>query len=288
MQSNHSSLSSTNVSRATFAGKTVLLADDDPAMLRILDVRCRSLGLRVETASDGLRTLLKVTKEKPDLLILDLNLPDVDGFRVVERLTDPKFPPLPVIVLTGRSDEEAIQRCEELGVLYVSKDSDGWKGLESIIAKVFLERPNSEDASAVTEKEHPRKTPVVLLVDDDAVVLKSLAAALRKYDLDVIEAPSGMQGFWLTLRAQPDLVVTDYNMPHGSGHYLLSRIKSTPAVQHIPVIIFTGQSLDVGIQHAVRRDLRGRGQAAAFIAKPINVPILLEQISRFVPLRGKP
>src|SRR3989304_8922795 len=111
-------------SRPTLAGKTVLIADDDEALLRALDIRCRHLGLRVETATDGLRTLLKVTKEKPDLLILDLNLPDVDRFKAVERLSDPKFPPLPVIVLTGRSDDAAIQRCEELNVFYVHKGAN--------------------------------------------------------------------------------------------------------------------------------------------------------------------
>src|SRR6476646_5897449 len=101
--------------RPNFNGRTVLLADDDEAFLTALEVRCKELGFRVERAEDGLRTLLKVSKEKPDLLVLDLNLPDVDGFKVVERLTDPKFPPLPVIVLTACSDEIAIQRCKELG-----------------------------------------------------------------------------------------------------------------------------------------------------------------------------
>ena len=281
----HSSLSAAQPSRPTLSGKTVLIADDDPALLRVLQARCQALGLRVETASDGLRTLLKVTKDKPDLLILDLNLPDVDGFKVVERLTDPKFPPLPVIVLTGRSDEASIRRCEELGVIYVHKD--GWTELEKAIYKVFLERRIDEPEDGEAKETSVNIAPRVLLVDDDPVVLKSLVSALQKYDLEVIQAPSGMQGFWLTLRTQPDLVVTDYNMDQGSGHYLLSRIKSTPSVQHIPVIVFTGQSLEKGEQHAMRRDLRGRGQAAAFLSKPINTAVLLAEIGRHVPLRGR-
>lgn len=111
----------TSETRLKLSGKTVLLADDSETTLRAMEFRCRSLGFKVETATDGLRALLKVTKTKPDLLIIDLNLPDVSGFRVVERLTDPKFPPLPVIVLTAQSDTASIQRCEDLGVLYVHK-----------------------------------------------------------------------------------------------------------------------------------------------------------------------
>jgi CheY-like chemotaxis protein len=286
MQLTNSGLSDPQQGRPTLVGKTILIADDDPTLLRALEARCRALGAKVEAASDGLRTLLKVTKNKPDLLILDLNLPDVDGFRVVERLTDPKFPPLPVIALTGRSREASMQRCKELGVLYVHKNEDMWNELESTIFKVFLKKSASERLPS-TEQAHAFKTPRILIVDDDPVVLKSMTSTLQMYDLELIHAPNGMQGYWLTLRTQPDLVMTDYNMDQGSGHYLLSRIKSTPSVQHIPVIIFTGQTISDGEQHAIRRDLRGRGQAAAFIAKRMSPSALVNEIARFIPLRKK-
>jgi len=107
--------------RLSLEGKSVVIADDDPTIVEYLELRCRHLGMRVETAYDGLKAVLKVGKAKPDLLILDLNLPDVEGFRVMERLSDRKFAPVPVIVLTGRSDDEAIQRCKDLHAYYVHK-----------------------------------------------------------------------------------------------------------------------------------------------------------------------
>lgn len=283
MQPAHPSLSPPP--RPALYGKTVLIADDDEALLRVLAARCRGIGLTVETATDGLRTLLKVAKDKPDLLILDLNLPDVDGFRVVERLTDPKFPPLPVVVLTGRADQAALQRCEELGVLHVQKGPDSWEALEATMTQVFLEK-HERESTAPPEESIAERPPRILVVDDDPLVLKALSAMLQKYLVEVVQAPNGMQGFWLTLRTQPDLVITDYNMDQGSGHYLLSRIKSTPSVQHIPVIVFTGQPIGEGEEHAVRRDLRGRGQAAAFVTKR-NPTSILEEIRRHLPLSGK-
>ena len=233
--------------------------------------------MHVETASDGLGTVIKVMKDKPDLLILDLNLPDVDGFRIVEQLTD--LPPLPVIVLTGRSDKAAVQRCDELGVLYVHKD--GWEALEKAIFKVFSEAPNDKSKEATKEKSTSR-APRVLLVDNSPVALKWLASRLQDYDLELSQASNGMQGFWLTLTTQPDLVITDYSMEQGSGHYLLSRIKRTPSTQHIPVVVFTGQSLDTGEQRTLQR-----GPAAAFISKPVNSSVLLAEIGRHVPLRSR-
>ena len=67
------------------------MADDDPTIRDYLSARCSQAGLRVEVAGDGLRALLKLSNEDPDLLILDLHLPDVEGFRVCERLR-PKVP----------------------------------------------------------------------------------------------------------------------------------------------------------------------------------------------------
>lgn len=283
MQPTHSSMTRTQ-SDPILSGKTVLLADDSETVLRALGVRCRGLGLRVETATDGLRTLLKVAREKPDLLILDLNLPDASGFQVIERLTDPKFPPLPVIVLTGQSDDTSIQRCEDLGVLYVHKGENTWPELEKTILKVFLEK--GKPGSQVAVEERPARTaPRILLVDDDPVVLRSLSSALQKHNCEVIQATSGMQGFWLTLRSQPDVVITDYNMEQGNGHYLLSRIKSTPSVKHIPVVVFTAEALPEREAHPIRRDLLGRGQAAAFLTKPITAQALLDVVGKHIELK---
>ncbi|MGH6736895.1 MAG: response regulator [Methyloceanibacter sp.] len=270
------------------AGKSVLIADDDPVLLRALENRFRSLGLRVETTGDGLRTLLAVAKGKPDLLILDLNLPDVDGFRVVERLTDTKFPPLPVIVLTGTEDDAAIQRCEDLGVLYVHKDADVWPALLSAIQQIFDQKKVVDNVPDTIRDELPARTPRILLVDDSRTVLKALTSGLEKYELDIVQASSGMQGYWLTLKERPDLVITDHNMEQGSGHYLLSRIKSTPSTRHIPVIVFTAEALTEGLRHSIQRDLKGRGQAAAFLTKPINVAALADVIGQYVPLRRRP
>jgi CheY-like chemotaxis protein len=122
---------------SAFEGKTVLVADDDPIIRDYLSVRCREVGLNVEVAGDGLRTLLKVSTDHPDLLILDLHLPDVEGFRICERLKDPNFRPLPVIILTASSDEKTIRRCEQLGAVYVQKGSQLWDHLSVALRRIF-------------------------------------------------------------------------------------------------------------------------------------------------------
>ena len=266
--------------RPRLDGYAVLIAEDDEQLAKTLETRCREIGLRVETAKDALRTLLKVTKDKPDLLILDLSLPDAHGFKVVERLAHPKFPPLFVIVLTEQSTEAIAKRCEELRVPCVQKGPHAWQELQTIICRAFQEKSAPMPLPDTEQGKTP--APRVLVIDDDPILLKGLARSLAKYGLDVISAPNGMQGFWLALKELPDAVITDYNMEEGSGRYLLTRMRATPSTQHIPVIVFTGTPLTSGQHAAMQRDLRGRGQAAAFLTKDIGAEALIAELRKHI------
>ena len=253
------------------------MADDDPIIRDYLSARCSQAGLKVEVAGDGLRALLKVSKEDPDLLILDLHLPDVEGFRVCERLKDPKFRPLPVIILTASSDQKTIRRCEELGAVYVQKGPQLWDELSVAMRRIFETSKANDEKLGATELA---SAPKVLLVDDDAIILKGLTSRLAKYGIEAVTASNGMQGFWMALKEKPDAILTDYYMAGGDGHYLLNRIKSTPATKHIPVIVCSGSMSDAKARMPVERDLRGRGGAADFLMKPVSVETLLASLRR--------
>jgi CheY-like chemotaxis protein len=177
-------------SRPSLEGKTVVIADDDPTIVEYLELRCRHLGLKVEGAYDGIHAVLKVGKVKPDLLILDLGLPDVEGFRVMERLADPKVAPVPVIVLTGRADDEAIKRCRDLHAYYVHKSENTWDDLEPLILEILKNKPLEPRPSPHEQTNTPR----VLLVDDDPVRLNTLTQGLQKY-CEIVQSSNGMQGF---------------------------------------------------------------------------------------------
>ncbi len=235
----------------------------------------------METAYDGLRAVLKVAKARPDLLILDLGLPDVEGFRVMERLSDPKFAPVPVIVLTGRSDDEAITRCKDLHAYYVHKSENTWDDLEPLIFEILKSKPSETDSEA--PQSQPTHTPPILLVDDDPVRLRTLTYALHKYHCEVIQGSNGMQGFLLALKTQPDLIVTAYDMGQGSGNYLLSRVKSTGSTKRVPVVIYTSSPMEKGPEHAIHRDLIGRG-AAAFVARPLDPTSLVAEARKHIAL----
>jgi DNA-binding response OmpR family regulator len=122
--------------------KRVLIADDDPAILRALARRCRRLGLRVEAAPDGYAAGLSLfltddRSELPTLIILDVEMPGEDGLSLCEELRrDDVYASVPIIVLTGRGDRGTVRRCEELRVRHLLKSEMVWDALESLISQL--------------------------------------------------------------------------------------------------------------------------------------------------------
>jgi two-component system OmpR family response regulator len=93
----------------------VLVADDDLAIRELLSIRLGLLGYQVVTAKDGGAALAAVAEHKPDAVILDLAMPRLDGFGVLERLGRAKLASLPVLVLSGRTSAFEVQRAIRLG-----------------------------------------------------------------------------------------------------------------------------------------------------------------------------
>lgn len=89
----------------------ILFVDDDPILREFAAVNLATEQATIETAADGAEALTAIAAAAPDMVLLDLEMPSVDGFEVLKRLrADPRWRDLPVIVVTGREDVEAVDR----------------------------------------------------------------------------------------------------------------------------------------------------------------------------------
>jgi len=94
----------------------VLIADDDPAWIALVEATLRSHGVACKSATDGIRALQSARELVPDLLVLDLHMPGMGGFEVLEKMRqDPRFENLPVLLLTASCEEEDVTRGSTLG-----------------------------------------------------------------------------------------------------------------------------------------------------------------------------
>jgi DNA-binding response OmpR family regulator len=104
------------------AGASILVADDDPDVMRILDAQLRGAGHRTTLAFDGAEALSTLQHSHPDVLILDLMMPKVSGFDLLERLNRADGPRPKILVLSARGREDDVTRAFELGADdYVTK-----------------------------------------------------------------------------------------------------------------------------------------------------------------------
>ena len=103
--------------------KKILVVDDEPHLVKLLQARLEKNGYSVIVASDGQEALDKTYQENPDLIILDIMLPHIDGYHVCKTLrSDEKYKAIPIIMLTGRTLAQDIKMGMELGaVSYVQK-----------------------------------------------------------------------------------------------------------------------------------------------------------------------
>ena len=104
----------------------ILVVDDDPVILRLIEVNLDLEGFDVVTANRGEDAIVKAAKSKPDLILLDLMMPEMSGWELAERLQKQKASSgIPIVFLSARTQEDDRRRGEELGVAgYVTKPFD--------------------------------------------------------------------------------------------------------------------------------------------------------------------
>jgi len=116
----------------------ILLVEDDPTFASYLNKRLSLAGYRVEWAPDGLRALAHLRRERPDLMLMDLAIPAIDGLSLLQTLRDEDLlGDTPVIVLTGRYSASDVEQATALGVAdYIAKPFDEAAFLASVAANI--------------------------------------------------------------------------------------------------------------------------------------------------------
>ncbi len=114
--------------------KKILVVDDDPDLLHILETRFKAAGYQTVTASSGRDAFEKAQKETPDLIVLDIVMPGIDGFQTLTQLkSSPKTSEIPVIILTARGQTDDADEAMKLGATaYMTKPFES----KELLAKI--------------------------------------------------------------------------------------------------------------------------------------------------------
>ena len=207
--------------------KTILVVDDEANVRRFLKHELTNVGHRVVEASGGKEAIDLAKEYHPDLITLDIIMPDINGFDVTAVLkNDPGTKDIPILILSVVGDKE---RGYQLGASdYVTKPFNS----TLLIGKItqLLGR---------TQKK-------VLVADDDKSLVKALEFELKKRGFSVCAAYDGKEALKMVEGNQPDLIVLDIVMPEIDGYEVMKILKGNPDTANIPIIVLTGVEIDGG------------------------------------------
>jgi threonine synthase len=238
---------------------TVVVIDDNPQdsrmIRRLLQARKNYRVFEVNDPRDGLDI---VRQRKPDLVVLDLMMPDLDGFTLLEMIkADPAVAHIPVVVVSAKTLTAADrQRLERYAESLWQKGSFSTRDLvEHVVSTLGGNLGDAPELTRVSEGQvaaaskddiatEPPPLQTILVIDDerrDARLIRRLLEATGRYQ--VIEAYDGESGWQAILDHWPALVVTDLMLPDISGEELLERLRDDERTRDMPVVVLTAKDL---------------------------------------------
>jgi CheY-like chemotaxis protein/signal transduction histidine kinase/HAMP domain-containing protein len=239
----------------------LLVVEDDPHYARVLLDLARRKDFKVLVAGTGERALSLAAKHKPTAISLDIFLPDMLGWTVLNQLKrNPETRHIPVQLLTVEDERQyGLER-----------------GAFSFVTKTITTESLEEalDRLKSFTVARPRR---LLVVEDNAAERLSITELLGSEDIEITTAESGKAALDLMRERAFDCVVLDLALPDISGFELLAKVQNDPKLRETPIVVFTGREL------TLEEDAELRRQAKSIVLKGVRSPErLLDETALFL------
>ena len=261
--------------------KRLLVVDDNPDELSSITALLAHDDIDITTARTGTAALIALREQAYDCAVLDLRLPDMSGFEVLEAIRDEAaLRDLPVVVFTGKeltAEEDARLRMLARSVVVKGVESpdrlldETALFLHRVVADLpeakreTLERLHGSDEDLIGKK--------VLVVDDDVRNIFALSSVLERRGMDVLTANTGREAI-ATLEATPDvaIVLMDIMMPEMDGYETMREIRQEAAYRRLPIIALTAKAMMGDREKCLQAG------ASDYLAKPVNTEQLVSAL----------
>jgi CheY-like chemotaxis protein/signal transduction histidine kinase len=261
--------------------KRLLLVEDNEAERRGVAELLGSADIEIAAADTGEAALSHLREKPVDCVVLDLKLPDMSGFEVLEKIRDDAaLRDVPVVVFTGRelsADEDARLRTMARSVVVKGVESperllDATSlFLHRVVADLPPEKQSMLQRLHGSDEDLMKRT--VLLVDDDTRNIFALSSVLERRGMEVLTATTGSEALAvLNSRSDVAIALMDIMMPGMDGYETIQAIRAKPGFQRLPIVALTAKAMKGDREKCLEAG------ASDYLAKPVNVDQLLSAL----------
>jgi DNA-binding response OmpR family regulator len=244
--------------------RTILIVDDDPTICSELQKELKRNFFPTHVAGNSKDALEILNKNKIDIILLDIFMPDIDGLDMLEKVKA-KWAAIEVIIITGYSSQDVAIKALRRGAIDYLEKPINYEELNTSIGRAM---------EKITENADLTYRHSILLVDDDKDATKKLSRILSKEGYEVFTANDGKEGLGIINQNKIDILIADIEMPIMGGIELLQKVKKFQ--KDIEVIMMTG----FGDENLAIEALRTG--AINYLRKPIDLDELLIAIEQAV------
>ncbi len=254
---------------------TILLVDDDIPSLNLLKEAVERTGFKAIAFSDSSKVIDSIQNMQLDLAIIDLDMPEVDGIELIERIKSiEQFKNLPITIYTGKENfEEDLKRIDGLFESLLQKRSTNLEDLQKSIEEMI----RRYDVPATQEEIKEKKDTVkILLVEDYKHSQIIVTRLLKKNDFDsIVVVENGQEALDAVKQQHYDLILMDMQMPVMNGFEATRKIRELKEYKDTPIVALTA--------FAMKGDREKCLDAGAtdYIPKPIDSQEFIQKVKYY-------
>src|SRR3989338_7568958 len=255
----------------TANANTILIIEDEPFLSEMYKTKFESLGFGVIMAENGQQGVEMMRREKPDLVLLDIIMPVLDGYSVLKMVrSDPQLKDQLIVIFSNLGQEEEIIKGMQLGAddYLVKSDhtpSELLKKLDTVLAK------------GKSDKAGAAKPIRVLLIEDTREIIDIYTERFKHENFECQVAENGAWGIKVAQTEPFDVILLDLMMPALNGLEALKTLRATPKLKDIPIIVLSNSAEPEDIE-----EVKKHGATDVFLKPRVTPSQIVNRIRELV------
>ncbi len=243
----------------------IIVVEDDPMLGEIYVKKFTDAGFDMKLVTSGKAVEDEVKSFQPEMVLLDIVLPDMDGYEILKSLAkNDNTRSIPVYVFSNLSAKEDIERATNLGAKgFITKSSFTPTQLVDEVKKFLgsaLKAENAAVAATVTTSSGAEKTisnqkeknnHKILIIEDEDVFIEMFGDKLKQEGFEVVSAKNGKWGLKEAEAGGFSCILLDMMMPAMNGYEAIKELRADDDSKDIPIIILSNSALDSEVQQAL-------------------------------------